>query len=261
MGGALGCDCLSADGARAAPRAAPRWPAGASWSASSKARRSSAARRLTRTEEAALRPAGAAWEAPRTPALPGLARARVRLALAMDVQAERARFEQDLETYVATMVGLGTGATWAEGGLSVERVVEEDAAQRRGSARVVAVEMDVRGVEPALLEEALRPATISRLGLLEDKASQAIADAVVRAATVEKLAPAAAEPPAAGPVSAEWLASQHALLEGAAAEAAEGSDQELAAAVGEVSEQLEMLERSGNAGTGRVPHRRRLAYE
>ena len=160
---------------------------------------------------------GAAWEAPRTPALPGLARARVRLALAMDVQAERARFEQDLETYVATMVGLGTGATWAEGGLSVERVVEEDAAQRRGSARVVAVEMDVRGVEPALLEEALRPATISRLGPLEDKASQAIADAVVRAATVEKLTPAAAEPPAAGPVSADWLASQHALLEGAVA--------------------------------------------
>ena len=253
MGGALGCDCLSADGARAAPRAAPRWPAGASWSASSKALRSSSARRLTRTEEAALRPAGAAWAAPSTPALPGLARARVRLALAMDVQAERAHFEQDLETYVATMVGLGTGATWAEGGLSVERVVEEDAAQRG----VVAVEMDVRGVEPAVLEEALHPATISRLGPLEDKASQAIADAVVRAATVEKLNPAA-EPPAAGPVSAEWLASQHALLEGAAAE---GSDQVLAAAVGEVSEQLEMLERSGNAGTGSVPHRRRLAYE
>ena len=259
MGGALGCDCLSADGARAAPRAAPRWPAGASWSASSKALRSSAARRLTRTEEAALRPAGAAWAAPSTPALPGLARARVRLALAMDVQAERAHFEQDLETYVATMVGLGTGATWAEGGLSVDRVVEEDAAQR-GLARVVAVEMDVRGVEPAVLEEALHPATISRLGPLEDKASQAIADAVVRAATVEKLNPVA-EPPAAGPVSAEWLASQHALLEGAAAEAAEGSDQVLAAAVGDLSEQLEMLERSGNAGTGSVPHRRRLAYE
>ena len=78
---------------------------------------------------------------------------------------------------------------------------------------VVAVEMNVRGVEPAVLEEALHPATISRLGPLEDKASQAIADAVVRAATVEKLNPAA-EPPAAGPVSAEWLHDDYLELRG-----------------------------------------------
>lgn len=119
-------------------------------------------------------------------------RHRVVLTLAIGMQTAR-EYEQDVETFVSMLIVAAAGEPSPEQaaarGLQVVRIgaapVRKRAIEEMGTLSMTAVEVEVIGVPRDVLREALSPATLGRLGHLDDERSQFLGKHLVAPATVE----------------------------------------------------------------------------